>query len=76
MFVQFLKVTTRFTLVLITMKLMYFWIQDLNPKISVFELMEEALKESVHKEEPSIIKFLVYLHAFDPDFKDMDLFQV
>jgi hypothetical protein len=77
MFVQFLKVKTRFIMILITMNLTYiYWNQDLNPERSVLELLETALKEPVHKEEPSVIKFLVYVHAFHPEFKDMDMFQV
>jgi hypothetical protein len=51
------------------------FLKDLNPDKTSFELLEDALKEPVHKDEPSIIKFLVYLHAFDQDFKDMDIFQ-
>jgi hypothetical protein len=40
------------------------------------ELLEQALHEPVHAEEPSVIKFMVYLYTFEPEFKMVDEFQV
>ena len=50
-------------------------VQEKNPELNEFDLLEAALKDPVHAEEPSIVRFMVYLHAFVPGFKDVDLFQ-
>lgn len=82
MLLQFLKVVIWFIRKMINIticaycQIFFYCSQDLHPEKTPSELLEDALKEPVHKEEPSVIKFLVYLHAFEPDFKDMDLFQV
>jgi hypothetical protein len=44
--------------------------------MSDFELLEQALHEPVHAEEPSVVKLMVYLHTFEPEFKMVDAFQV
>ena len=50
--------------------------QDDNPEKNDSDLLEEALKDPVHAEEPAIVRCMVYLHAFVPTFKDVDVFQV
>lgn len=50
--------------------------QDANAGKNDFDLLEEALKDQVHAEEPATVKFMVYLHAFVPTFKNVDVFQV
>jgi hypothetical protein len=51
-------------------------VQDDNPETNDGDLLEEALKDPVHAEEPAIVRCMVYLHAFVPTFKDVDVFQV
>ena len=51
-------------------------VQDANAEKNSHDLLEEALKDPVHAEEPAVVKFMVYLHAFVPTFKDVDVFQV
>ena len=51
-------------------------VQDTNAEKNDYDLLEEALKDAVHAQEPAIVKFMVYLHAFVPTFKNVDEFQV
>ena len=37
--------------------------QDENVDMNEFELLEAALKQPVHEVEPSIVRFMVYLHT-------------
>jgi hypothetical protein len=77
MFLQFLKVrVSQIALAAVFSKIVAHQVQDANAGKNDFDLMEEALKESVHADEPAIVKFMVYLHAFVPTFKDVDVFQV
>ena len=50
--------------------------QDANAEKNNYDLLEQALKDPVHAKEPAMVKYMVYLHAFDPSFKDVDVFQV
>lgn len=77
MFVQFLKVRVlQIALASVIFKILTHQVQDDNAGKNEFDILEEALKDSVHAEEPAIVKFMVYLHAFVPTFKDVDVFQV
>ena len=51
-------------------------VQEANAEKNEFELLEEAMKEPVHEVEPSVVRFMVYLHTFVPEFKSVDSFQV
>jgi hypothetical protein len=73
-FLQFLKVQVK----VCSEKCFNEFVQDINqnPEKSEFDLLEGALNAPVHAEEPSIIKFMVYLQTFEQNFKDVDEFQV
>ncbi len=73
-FLQFLKVH----IIVCSEKKFDEFVQDINqdPEKSEFDLLEAALNAPVHSEEPSIIKFMVYLQTFEQKFKDVDEFQV
>ena len=40
-----------------------------------FDQLKAALNQPVHEVEPSIVRFMVYLHTFVPEFKSVDVFQ-
>ncbi len=53
------------------------FLMDQNPQTDdLMVLLKNALREQTHPEDPSIIKHMVYLYTFDPDYKDPDVFQV
>lgn len=77
MFLQFLKVcVSQIALASVISKVVTHQVQDANAEKNSHDLLEEALKDPVHAEEPAIVKFMVYLHAFVPTFKEVDVFQV
>ena len=77
MLLQFLKVRVlQISLASVISKFVTHQVQDTNAEKNDYDLLEEALNDPVHAEEPATVRFMVYLHAFVPTFKDVDVFQV
>ena len=53
------------------------FLMDQNPQTGDYMgLLKDALREQSQPEDPSIIRHMVYLYTFEPDYKDPDVFQV
>ena len=51
-------------------------LNDLKPDVSPMEQLEAALKESVHPNEPTVVKLMIFLYAYDEKYRNPDEFQV
>jgi hypothetical protein len=51
-------------------------LHDLKPGLSPMEQLEAAVKESVHPDEPTVVKLMIFLYAYEPKYRNPDDFQV
>jgi hypothetical protein len=51
-------------------------LKDLQPDLSPMDQLEAALKESVHPNEPTVVKLMIFLYAFEEKYRNPDEFQV
>ncbi len=58
-----------------TLKLLQMF-KILKPDLSPMEQLEAALKESVHPDEPTVVKLMIFLYAYEPKYRNPDEFQV
>ena len=59
----------------LTLKLLQM-LHDLKPGLSPMEQLEAAVKESVHPDEPTVVKLMIFLYAYEPKYRNPDDFQV